>query len=345
MERDLKILLTGASGFAGAHMLKYLLSETDSHVVCPVTYKHGGHKDRIPALISSRELSRVDILEHDLAMSKLPRNELTEKIDLIINFASESHVDRSIVSPIDFSLNNSNLMINLLEFARNQKGLSFVHISTDEVYGSIPEGESNKEWERPHLPSNPYSASKSAQESMAIAYFKTYRIPLAIVNSTNMIGETQNQEKFLPKVIHRIEHDYSINIDTNESGAIGTRKYVDVWDVADAVWLVAKELLKTKNTNNPSDLPFKFHISGAEEISNLDLVSAVGEFLKKEPRLVISPSPRPGYDLRYELSTGLIRSLGWSEKKAIKERIGEIVSWTIKNPEWLFIDYEDPRLA
>jgi dTDP-glucose 4,6-dehydratase len=340
----LKILLTGASGFAGAHMLKYLLSQTDSHVVCPVTYKHGGHKDRIPALISPTELKRVIIFEHDLATNKLPNNEFTQNIELIINFASESHVDRSIVSPIDFSLNNSNLMINLLEFARNQKGLNFVHISTDEVFGSIPEGESNKEWERPHLPSNPYSASKSAQESMAIAYFKTYRIPLAIINSTNMIGETQNQEKFLPKVINRIEHGYSINIDTNDAGVIGTRKYVHVWDVADAVWLAAKELFKTQETDKPSELPLKFHISGAEEISNLDLVNSVGEFLAKEPKLVISPSPRPGYDLRYELSTERIRSLGWSEKKSIKERIGEIVSWTINNPEWLFIDYEDPRL-
>ena len=97
----MKILLTGASGFAGAHMLKYLISETDSNIICPVTYKHGGHKDRIPALVSTDELSRVNIFEHDLALDKLPDNEFTRDIDLIINFASESHVDRSIVSPID----------------------------------------------------------------------------------------------------------------------------------------------------------------------------------------------------------------------------------------------------
>lgn len=341
----MNILLTGASGFAGAHMLKYLISETDSNIVCPVTYKHGGHKDRIPALVSSDELSRVHIFEHDLALDKLPDNEITRDIDLIINFASESHVDRSIASPIDFSLNNTNLMINLLEFARNKKNLHFVHISTDEVYGSIPEGESNREWERPHLPSNPYSASKSAQESMAIAYFKTYQIPLVIINSTNMIGETQNQEKFLPKVINRIEHDYSINIDTNDAGVIGTRKYVHVWDVANAVWLSALELLNSRAHNSISDLPLRFHISGAEEISNLDLVNYVGEFLNKEPKLMISPSPRPGYDLRYELSTERIRALGWSEKKPIKEQIGEIVRWTVNNNKWLFIDYDDPQTA
>lgn len=341
----MKILLTGASGFAGAHMLKYLLSETNSNIICPVTYKHGGHKDRIPALVPPHELGRVHIFEHDLALDKLPENEITRDIDLIINFASESHVDRSIVSPIDFSLNNTNLMINLLEFARNKKNLHFVHISTDEVYGSIPEGESNREWERPHLPSNPYSASKSAQESMAIAYFKTYQIPLAIINSTNMIGETQNQEKFLPKVINRIKHDYSINIDTNDAGVIGTRKYVHVGDVAHAVWLSALELFNSSSHHLTSVLPLRFHISGAEEISNLDLVIYVGEFLNKEPKLTISPSPRPGYDLRYELSTERIRALGWSEKKPIKEQIGEIVRWTVSNNKWLFIDYEDSQIA
>lgn len=326
-------------------MLKYLLAETDCQVICPVTYKHGGHRDRIPALVSPEELNRVKIFEHDLAVISLPDNELTRDIDLIINFASESHVDRSILSPIDFSLNNTNLMINLLEFSRNKKNLKFVHISTDEVYGSIPLGETNREWERPHLPSNPYSASKSAQESMAIAYFKTYRIPLAIINSTNMIGETQNQEKFLPKVINRIEHGYSINIDTNDEGIIGTRKYVHVWDVANAVWLVANELIESQQSGKLRQLPLKFHISGNKEISNLELVKAVGLFLNKEPKIVISPSPRPGYDLRYELSTEQIRSLGWTEKKSINERIEEIVNWTISNPQWLFIDYDDPAIT
>ena len=341
----MKILLTGASGFAGAHMLKYLLSETNHDVICPVTYQHGGHKDRIPALISSEGIKRVFIFEHDLAGSKLPINDITKDIDIIINFASESHVDRSISSPIDFSLNNTNLMINLLEFARHLKQVRFVHISTDEVYGSIPVGETNREWERPHLPSNPYSASKSAQESLAIAYYKTYKIPMVIVNSTNMIGETQNQEKFLPKVINRIEHEYTINIDTNEEGIVGTRKYIHVWDVAHAVWLATVNLLQGQKLNLNNELPLKLHISGSEEISNLQLVEIVGEFRGKKPKIVVSPSPRPGYDLRYELSTEKARTLGWTEVKPIRDRIGEIVNWTIENPDWLFIDYKDTQLT
>lgn len=337
----MKILLTGASGFAGAHMLKYLLSQTQHDVICPVTYRHGGHRNRIPSLLMESEMSRVKIIEHDLANSPLPTDSITQGIEMIINFASESHVDRSIANPIDFSLNNTNLMINLLEFARRMDKALFIHISTDEVYGSIPLGETNKEWERPHLPSNPYSASKSAQESLAISYFKTYKIPIAIINCTNMIGETQNQEKFLPKVINRIEHDYIVNIDTDIHGVIGSRKYIHVADVASAVWTSASKLVECALELVEEELPLKFHISGSQEISNLDLANLVGAALEKLPQIVVSPSPRPGYDLRYELTTDLIKSLGWKESRDITDRISEIVQWTINNPEWLYIDYGD----
>jgi dTDP-glucose 4,6-dehydratase len=342
---EMKILLTGASGFAGAHMLKYLVSQTQHDVVCPVTYRHGGHRNRIPSLLTESELRRVRIIEHDLANSPLPVDSSTQGVEMIINYASESHVDRSIANPIDFSLNNTNLMINLLEFARRMDKALFIHISTDEVYGSIPSGETNKEWERPHLPSNPYSASKSAQESLAISYFKTYKIPIAIINCTNMIGETQNQEKFLPKVINRIEHDYIVSIDTDIHGVIGSRKYIHVADVASAVWISALKLVECAPELVEKELPLKFHVSGSQEISNLDLANLVGAALEKHPQIVISPSPRPGYDLRYELTTDLIKSLGWEESRDITERISEIVNWTISNPEWLYIDYGDDELT
>jgi len=332
----MKVLLTGASGFAGAHMLNYLLTQTECEIVCPVTYEHGGHRDRIPALVQPNLMKRVSIIELDLAKNRIPINAVTSDVQLIINFASESHVDRSILNPIDFSLNNTNLMINLLEYARQLPQIKFVHISTDEVYGAIPVGELNREWERPHLPSNPYSASKSAQEALAIAYYKTYKIPIAIVNSTNMIGETQNQEKFLPKVINRIQNDIPINIDTDTFGNIGTRKYVHVWDVAHAVWLSTAELMHEKNYLG---IPLKFHISGAKEVTNLELVEIVGRKLGKQPIITISPSPRPGYDLRYELTTEKLSSLGWRESASIEDRVFEIVDWTLKNPDWLFNDY------
>ena len=183
----MNILLTGASGFAGAHMLKYLLENTKAHIFCPVTYSHGGLIERIPSVVGRAYGDRFTLMEIDLADSLAVRTLNFSEYNLVINYASESHVDRSISNPKEFTSNNTSLMINLLEQTRLQKNLPFVHLSTDEVYGPIPHGETNFEWERIHLPSNPYSASKSAQESLAVAYFKTYNFPICIINATNFI--------------------------------------------------------------------------------------------------------------------------------------------------------------
>ncbi len=219
----MQILLTGASGFVGAHMLKFLMENTDAHVYCPVTYSHGGHPQRIESLISEQYFNRISLFQHDLANVQLDNSYFPKNIDQVINFASESHVDRSIVDPHTFVMNNVQLMINLLEFSRKFEIASFLHVSTDEVFGDFKDATLNTEWSQPHLPSNPYSASKSAQESLAISYWRTYGVNISIANSTNIIGEAQNIEKFLPKVIGRILSGDIINIDTDIDGKMGSR--------------------------------------------------------------------------------------------------------------------------
>ena len=199
------ILLTGASGFAGSHMLKCLLKNTTSHIFCPVTYRHGGSENRIKSIVSSESAEKYTVFECDLAKENLNDFDFLSGVSLIINFASESHVDRSITEPRNFMSNNINLMINLLEFSRlKNRNLQFIHVSTDEVYGALDKSFSNTEWSRPHLPSNPYSASKSAQESLVVSYYKTFDLNISIINSTNILGEGQNQEKYIPKVIRKI---------------------------------------------------------------------------------------------------------------------------------------------
>lgn len=335
----MKILLTGASGFAGAHMLKFLLENSDAEIYCPVTFKHGGHPQRIPDIVNPSLLKRVHIFHFDLAEAELSKDILDAQINLIINFASESHVDRSIANPKEFNINNSSLMINLLEYARKiTPAPSFVHISTDEVYGSIPLGEKNVEWERVHLPSNPYSAGKSGQESLATAYFKTYKIPLAIVNSTNMVGEAQNQEKYIPRAINKILHKEVLTVDTDPEGNMGSRKYIYVGDVASAVWKTAIQLLDV-TSNHEIEKPLKVHIAGEVEITNLELALFVGEVLQIEPKIEINPSPRPGYDLRYELDTEKIRKMGWKQEKNIFDSLRTVIIWTTKHQSWLQADH------
>jgi dTDP-glucose 4,6-dehydratase len=341
MKEIKEILLTGSSGFAGSHMLKYLLENTSSFIYCPVTYTHGGHPNRVASLIGDYEKKRYSVFEHDLAKDSLIKLPILSDIDLIINYASESHVDRSISDPIAFITNNSDLMINILEFARARPHRrALVHISTDEVYGALAKTVENKEWEFPHYPSNPYSASKSAQESLASAYFKTYEIRLAVINANNMMGFTQNQEKFIPKVITSVLQKNEINVDTDGFNRIGTRKYVHASDMAAAVYLVSKRLKIISNFQNINlPKPMKYHVSGSEEISNLDMVIKIGKILGEIPNYLVSPSPRKGYDLRYELDSSKIRGLGWEQSQTFDHALEEIVRWTVANPEWLFNDY------
>jgi len=329
----MKMLLTGASGFAGSHMLKELIDTSHSKVICPVTYRHGGNSKRIPALLEGKDTTLYELCNLDLANEKCIEKILSFDFDTIVNFASESHVDRSIKKPLKFFHNNIDLMVNLLEIARIKAIKNFIHISTDEVYGSLPAGSINKEWQYPHRPSNPYSASKSAQESLAMSYCKTFSIPITIINSTNLIGEAQNQEKFLPKIISSIISQEVIYVDTDNEKRMGSRKYLYAGDLAKAV-------IKVTNTKSlVEDFPRKFHISGSEEYSNLDVVNLVGRLLGIEPRIQIRISPRPGYDLRYELNSDRLKSLGWEESDVLKNHIAKILNWTLSNPDWLTIDY------
>jgi dTDP-glucose 4,6-dehydratase len=336
------ILLTGASGFAGAHMLKFLIQNTDSFIYCPVTYEHGGHRNRIPSLVSAEFKDRFELFELDLAKDSLVNSFDDSNLRLIINFASESHVDRSITDPAHFVSNNVNLMTNILEFTRNHLNqVQFIHVSTDEVYGAIDAESENVEWNKPYLPSNPYSASKAAQESLSIAYTKTFGLDLTIVNVTNMIGESQNQEKFIPKVIRKLIAGELINVDTDPRGIIGSRKYVYVGDVAEAVYLIYAKM--KENDNKLSSLPNKFHISGEQDFTNLQIVNLIAEFLGKDANIQVSESPRPGYDLKYVLSSEKIRSMGWKNKYTIEQRLSQIVAWTLENDEWMLNDHSKAK--
>ena len=338
------ILLTGASGFAGSHMLRCLLKNTTSHIFCPVTYRHGGSEKRIKSIVSSEFTEKYTVFECDLAQENLNDFDFLSDVSLIINFASESHVDRSITEPRNFMSNNINLMINLLEFARlKSRDLQFIHISTDEVYGALDKSFNNAEWTQPHLPSNPYSASKSAQESLVVSYYKTFDLNISIINSTNILGEGQNQEKYIPKVIRKILNYDDISVDTDIYGTIGSRKYVYAGDVADAVNLISKLQNNSHKFAIKKNLPERFHISGIDELSNLEIVKIISKILNMESKINIHPSPRPGYDLRYELSSNKLRDLGWVESKPIIQRLKEIVEWTVSRPEWLNIDY-DPKV-
>src|SRR6266496_3370429 len=230
------VLISGIGGFIGSHLLEHLLINTDWNIIGIDSFRHKGITDRITdTLVYNRFPDRVKIITHDLIapISPLMIETIGGPIDYIINMASESHVDRSIVHPVPFIKNNVDLVLTMLEYARIIKPKVFIQISTDEVYGPMNKGDPHPEWDT-ILPSNPYSASKAAQEAIAISYWRTYGVPLVITNTMNIIGEMQDSEKFVPKIIKNLLADRPVPVHCDSDGRPGSRFYLHARNLADA---------------------------------------------------------------------------------------------------------------
>lgn len=329
-----RLLLTGIAGFAGSHALEHVMQHTDWDVVGLTTFRHRGDPLRLD--IDSYDPKRITIFHCDLQSDVSPR--LIERmgpIDYIWNLASESHVDRSITDPRPFIENNVSVAITMLELARLIKPSVFIQISTDEVYGAAPEGVNFAEWS-PIVPSNPYSASKAAQEAIAIAYWRTYAVPLIITNTMNLIGERQDTEKFVPLVISKVYAGKTVTIHGNEE-EIGSRFYLHARNHADALLFLTNNVRPTMFVRNMHDKPDRFNVRGEREVNNLDMAEMIADILGKPLRyeLVDFHNERPGHDPRYALDDAKLRALGWSPPMPLYESLVKSVKWTLENPEWL----------
>lgn len=333
-----RVLLTGGGGFIGGHTFAHIMHNTDWHLTIIDSFRHKGKTDRITEMLESHPdwRERLAVITHDL---KAPfSTQLIERIgpiNYVINMASESHVDRSITDPRDFIENNVHLTLTMLEYIRQNPVEKFIQISTDEVYGPAPAGHNHKEGE-PHKPSNPYSASKAAQEDICYAYWRTYDLPIAITNTMNIIGEMQDPEKFLPMTIKKVLNGEVITIHANADGTkIGSRYYLHARNQADAL------IFLLKNVDFPAyasgeDIG-RFNVVGEYEIDNLQLAQKVAAILGKELKyeLVDFHSSRPGHDLRYALDGAKMAALGWKAPLSFDESLKNTVEWTIDRPEWL----------
>lgn len=302
-----RVLMTGASGFIGSSVLVHLLEQRPEwEIVCVCSWRHRGSSQRLTLH------PRMRVVTHDL-VGPIPD---LGHFDFILNLASESHVDRSIAHPVEFIENNVSSTLQVLEYARRFPPKLLIQFSTDEVYGAT----NHAEWDV-LLPSNPYAASKAAQEMIAIAYWSTYGVPVVITNSNNIVGPGQDPEKFVPKIIDLIGRGEPVPIHMT-GGRPGRRHYNSVRNVADALLFILE------HRQPRADRLHRFSIPGGEEIDNRQMACRIAHIMQRLLRIteLDAESIRPGYDEFYGPTDGGLSELGWEPRYSLDDELQRIVA-------------------
>jgi dTDP-glucose 4,6-dehydratase len=338
-----RVLLTGGAGFIAHHLIEKILKETDWNIVTLDRLDYSGNLNRLADILKDvppETTKRVEVVYHDLKAELNPQIcGLLGDVDIVLHLAAGSHVDRSIEFPMEFIQDNVIGTANLLQYARTLPNLErFIYFSTDEVFGPAPKGVNYKERDR-YNSTNPYSASKAAAEEICVAFENTYKMPIYITHTMNVFGERQHPEKYIPTCIRKIRDGETITIHSDPSKTIpGSRHYIHAKDVADGLLFILglKEEQLSDWDYGGAKCP-KFNLVGLEEIDNLELAKLIADIQGKELKYLLNDfhSARPGHDLRYALSGDYMKSLGWEPKISFRERIKQVVEWTLENDRWL----------
>lgn len=312
------LLVTGGAGFIGSNFVRYMLNRhADLNVVVYDKLTYAGNLDNLlPVSEDSRyKFVRGDIADREAVAAALASND----IDTVVNFAAESHVDRSILNPDAFIQTNSLGTFVLLDESRKHGVERFLQVSTDEVYGSIPEG-FFKEGD-PLEPNSPYAASKASGDLMARAYYVTYGLNTVVTRGSNTFGPYQYPEKLLPLFISNALDDEPLPL-------YGDGRQVRDWlYVEDHCSGIETVLLK----GEPGEA---YNIGGENERHNIDVVRQMLAILGKPESLIRQVEDRPGHDRRYALDTTKLHNLGWQQAYSFEEALEATVEWYVKNEWW-----------
>lgn len=314
----MKLLVTGGLGFIGSNFILSASRNPKFHQITNIdNLSYGSNRESVKDIESSEAYKFVRADVNDISKVK----EKMADVDLIVHFAAESHVDRSISNAKTFLQSNVVGTHTLLEAARYSKVSKFVHISTDEVYGSAPSDQSFRENDGLH-PSSPYSASKAAAEMFALAFHKTYGMPIVILRCTNNFGPRQFPEKLIPKTIIRAK--LGMKIPVYGSGQ-QIRDWIHVSDFCKAIDLVLE-----KGTNGSV-----YNVSAGNEISNLEIVNQLLDAMHKDQDIIQFVEDRPGHDFRYSLDSSRIRKeLGWKPEQQFADALKSTAAWYVEHENW-----------
>jgi dTDP-glucose 4,6-dehydratase len=311
------VLVTGGAGFIGSNFVRYALdTHPDWHVTTLDKLTYAGRRENL------RDVSdhpRHTFVHADIADAPVS-GPLVEAAQIVVHFAAETHVDRSILASGEFIRTDVEGTWVLLEAARRAAGLRrFVQISTDEVYGSVPTGASRETDEL--RPRNPYSASKAAADRLAYSYWATFELPVIITRASNNYGPYQFPEKVIPLFVTNAVDDIPVPL---YGDGRNVRDWLHVLDHCRAV-----DLLIERGQNGEV-----YNIGGGNEVMNIDLTHRILDVLGK-PRTLITPvADRPGHDRRYCLDTTKLRAAGWRPEVPFERGLAETIAWYRANEWW-----------
>ena len=324
----MNLLVTGGAGFIGSHfVLRHKEQFPDDLIVVLDMLTYAGNKAFLEPVLNRIRFVQGDIADVELVSQLILRYE----IDTIVNFAAETHVDRSIKNAVPFIHTNIVGVQALIEVCRAAPATRLLHISTDEVYGDIGDDDAPRTVGDPLFPSSPYAASKASGEMLLLAAMRTWKLKIAITRCTNNYGPHQANEKFIPTVVRHVIKNEQIPI---YGTGKNKRDWLYVTDHTDALEVILKTEWafndqKIGGSGHPSH-PLRaslFNISADDERQNIDVAKMILKILGKSDDLISFVEDRPVHDWRYALNSSGMRKLGWSPKIDFEQGLAKTVDW------------------
>jgi dTDP-glucose 4,6-dehydratase len=312
----MKLLVTGGAGFIGSNFIRHVLTaHPDDRVVNLDKLTYAGNPKNLADVEST---GRYTFLRGDICDAKTVR-EVLPGVDAVVNFAAMTHVDRSLMEPEEFLRADVFGVFTLLEAVRELKIPRLLHISTDEVYGSLDTGSARES--HPLKPSNPYSASKAGGDLLALAYWQTHRVPVIVTRSSNNFGPYQYPEKVIPLFITNA-------IDNEPLPLYGDGRNVRDWlYVLDNCTAIDLVLRKGKDGE-------VYNIGGGHEVENVVLTRQILRLAGKPETLITPVKDRPGHDRRYSIDSTKVKQLGWKPAHAFPQALEATVAWYREHETW-----------